>query len=122
MVMLNWIVLHWASWVVSGVFGFLGGLLGGTFKWFYPSRKEWREEQRGKAAKKLDTCVLEALGDPSVPRSSQGMTGGGMPLNRVSELSTHLNRGYDAVHESLNRLQSQGRARVDKGQWFRIPD
>lgn len=119
---LKWVVAHWASWAISGAFGFVGGLLGGTFKWFYPSRREWKEEQRERTANKVDSRVLEALTDPSVPRSSRGMAGAGAPLNRVSEIAAHLQLEYEDVHASLLRLQSRARASANGAVWVRLPD
>jgi hypothetical protein len=120
--LLHWLVSSWKSLAVSGVFGFLGGIVGGTFKWFVPSYKAWKEGRQTKAAKKLDALVLVALTDPSVTRSSKGMTGAGAPLNRVGEIAAHLKREYEEVHESLVRLHMHDRVRESDGVWFRIPD
>ena len=83
----NWIFLHWENWAVSGAFGFMGGVLGGTFKWFYPSRKEWKEERKAKADKKLESEILALLSDHQIWKSAN--------------IAGRLSRDHESVVEAL---------------------
>jgi hypothetical protein len=110
---------HWAIPLASWVFG---TFVGATFRWFYPSRKEWKAERAAKRDKKLDAKVLSSLTDLKMPRSSGGMTGAGMPINRISEIAAYLDENRDDIEESLSRLEMRRSAKSDSGNWFFVPD
>lgn len=119
----SWLASQWTTWIVSGVFGFIGGVFGGVFKWFYPSRKEWDLKRQEKHDKYLDARVFDCLVDPKIQRNSGGMTESGAPLTRVGDIVDFLDVDRDEVQESLWRLEARGRVNNDGyGDWFPLSD
>jgi hypothetical protein len=78
-------------------------------------------KQKEDERKKFDSKVFDALFDQQVPRSSRGMTGGGMLLTLASEVANYLEADQDDVEDSLQRLQMRGRIRQDDGWWVILP-
>jgi hypothetical protein len=101
------------NWVVSGSAGFVGGLLGGTFKWFFPSRRDWNENRKAKADQKVDSKVLGAIGDYKLWTGARPMTGAGIPVIQAQEIAEVLNLDLDTVADSLERLRFHGRVSKD---------
>ncbi len=66
--------------VVSGSAGFVGGLVGGTFKWFFPSRKDWSENRKAKSDQKIDSKVLGTISNYKLWTGARPMTGAGIPV------------------------------------------
>jgi hypothetical protein len=91
-------IAHWAIPVASWIFG---TFMGATFRWFYPSRKEWKEERREKAERKMDADVLRALAGGVILTSA--WIADGMKAER------------EQVIESLDRLEHKGRVQSDSG-------
>jgi hypothetical protein len=105
-------ILHW---LISGAFGFLGGLAAGAFKWFYPSRKEWRENRRAKRESKIDIMVLAAISNFTLWKGARPITGAGVPGVRGWEIADQLRLNRDVVADSLERLLVQGKVRKEGG-------
>ncbi len=95
---------HRRAWTFAGVSWLFGTVMGETIKWFYPSRKEWNESRRLKVEKEIDAKVLRGLrtfGGPSSLHDSEG-------------LAMDLGLDQDAIADSVERLDFQGKAgRVD---------
>ena len=95
-------VANWAIPLASWVFG---TFVGATFRWFYPSRKEWKEQRRLKAEQKIDERVIDAMkGD-----SSQTFPVGRSPRFQASDVAKVLDLEVDVVFDSLERLERKGR-------------
>jgi hypothetical protein len=119
----HWIVRSWASLGIGSLFG--AGVVKAfeTFKWFYPSRADFRTERQKKKEELLDVRVLAALSDPNMERQSRGMSGAGFPLSRVSDIATHLQENRDDVFSSLSRLEQRKRVTSSRDKyWFPLPD
>lgn len=111
-------LLHWmaAQWAGLGIGGGVGVILGKAFDWWLPSRKELREERKVKLERKIDASVFQ------VPSTGQGvlkgarpMTGSGSPAIRTDEIAGILKLDHDVVADSLDRLESKGKARCAGG-------
>lgn len=109
--LLNWLASHWASWTVSGIFGFFGGLLAGGFKWFYPSRREWEERRRNKNEEAIDSTILEAMRIGVKEAVGRGGLGSapGYRLFQAEAIARGLKLDPDTVVDSLRRLERKGR-------------
>ena len=105
------ITLHWKDWGIPTI----SAVAGGVFVWFFPNRKEWREERQAKTEKRIDSKVLKALGNRELWKGPRAMTGAGIPAVRSAEIAEVLNFDEDAVADSLERLAWQGRADKDSG-------
>ena len=93
---------HWAIPLASWVFG---TFVGATFRWFYPSQKEWKESQEGKANVRIDSAVWEQIrpvGNYALSQDSQ-------------MIAETLSLDQDAVADSLERLEAQGKVRRHEG-------
>lgn len=86
---------------LSGSAGFIGGLVGGAFKWFFPSFKEVKEARQAKQEKKLDTEILKFLSDHQIRKADQ--------------IAEAIDKKRDDVIEGLDRLEMRGRVRSDHG-------
>lgn len=75
--------------------------MGATFRWFYPSRKEWRAGRQEKAERKMDADVLRALA-------------GGVILTSAW-IADGIKAEREQVIESLDRLEHKGRVQSDSG-------
>ena len=121
----NWIAAHWGTWVISGAFGFAGGMLGGTFKWFYPSRMDWSESRTRRAQAKIDSKVLTAISDYDLWKSSRPMTGAGIPAVRAEEIAEAISLDLDSVADGLERLGQRGLVRKSESSvppyWWHVP-
>lgn len=89
------------TWVVSGSAGFLGGLVGGTFKWFVPSFADFKAQRRGKADEKLDADIVQLLADGKI-------------WNSVS-IATEIGMDREKIIEGLQRLELRGRIQSASG-------
>ena len=94
-----WITVHWVTWVVPFLTGIFGAFIGATFKWFYPTRKEWKEERKAKEEAKVDEKVLGAL-------FVGGFATGIFDAWQIAG-ATSLN--HESVADSLERLEARGR-------------
>jgi hypothetical protein len=93
--------------VVSGSAGFVGGLIGSTFKWFYPSRKDWAESRQAKREAKIDAKVLGEL---------RALCEGNSTIYGTEDIAKRLNMTIDETADSLERLEIIGRVqRYDSG-------
>jgi hypothetical protein len=101
--------------------GAITGFAFNVFKWWFPSREDLNRSKKEDERKKFDSKVFDALFDQQVPRSSRGMTGGGMLLTLASEVANYLEADQDDVEDSLQRLQMRGRIRQDDGWWLILP-
>lgn len=124
---MNWLqnASHWlaVNWSPLGIGTILGGSIGfafNVFKWWVPSRADLIRKKEEAKRKKLDGDVLAALADQNLPRSTQGMTGRGMPLTYASEVASYLRIDLDAAEDSLQRLELRGRIRKDEHGWWNI--
>jgi hypothetical protein len=107
----HWIVMHWKDWGIAGVFTFVCGV----FVWFFPNRKEWREERQAKANSGIDSRVLQALGNCKLWKGPRGKSGAGFPTVRTTEIAEFLKLDADVVADSLERLALQGRVSKNGG-------
>ena len=98
------------GWFVSGGIGFsVGAIVGATFKWFYPSRKEWKEERRLNFEKEFDRRLMEAIENRDLWKGPRPMTGGGDRAVRGDELAEHLEEDIEETRASLERLENSRR-------------
>jgi len=93
------------------VFGFLGGLLAGAFKWFYPSRKEREERRKLKNEEAIDSKLLEAMRTGVQTAAERGGLGSapGYQLFQAEAIARVLKLDPDTVVDSLRRLEAKGR-------------
>ncbi len=94
----NLFIAHWAIPLASWIFG---TFTGAAFRWFYPSRKEWKEERREKAERKLDAEVLRVLDGVEILTSA-----------RIAEI---MKAERERVTGSLNRLELKAWVQSDSG-------
>lgn len=118
-------IAHIVNW---GIPAGIGAIFGATFKWFYASRTEWLESRREKAERKVDSRVLEAIGNRTPWKGPRPQTGAGMWAVKSDEIAKILKINQDAVADSLERLGRAGKVRRDKGTlsdpapwWFLTP-
>ena len=88
---------HIGTVTISGIAGFMGGLVASVFRWRWPSWKEWQEERQAKRDKATDARVMELL------------EGIGSSTMFAVEISEKLRLDEQAVRDSLDRLQMRGR-------------
>jgi hypothetical protein len=97
------VLTTWRTWAISGATGivgtWLGAWLGAIFRWFYPSRKEWREERHLKDEKQIDARVYAYLDSL------------GAALQDARQIAAALGLEKDIAAESLERLEGRGRIR-----------
>ena len=79
----------------------------GGLVWIFRRHKAKRQER-------FDSRVLEALGNHAWP-GGRPITGAGVVGVRATEIAEHLARSRDEVADSLERLQTQGKARKGDG-------
>lgn len=118
----RWISVNWGPLGIGTCIGYVLGVVSNVLKWRWPSWEDFKQERQGKRNRNLDAKVLQSLTDLKMPRSSGGMTGAGMPLNRISEIAAYLEEDRDDVEESLSRLELRRRIRSDREYWFLMPD
>ena len=95
-------MVRWALPLASWVFG---TFIGATFRWFYPSQKEWREGRKNKANARIDAAVWEQIRPI-----------GGVALSQDSEMIANtLSLYQDTVADSLERLEAQSKVRRIEG-------
>ena len=93
---------HWAIPLASWVFG---TFIGATFRWFYPSRNEWKEGRKNKVEAKVDAEIWKQMRPI-----------GSVCLSQDSEMiAKTLLLDQDAVADSLERLEAQGKVRRCEG-------
>jgi hypothetical protein len=95
-------IAHWANWVIPFVTWIFGTVMGATFRWFYPSRKEWREQRRRKADEATDGIVLKHMRGDTLPKPF-------LLDNRrfqASDIANALSLEVDSVFDSLERLET----------------
>jgi hypothetical protein len=121
----RYFLAHWAIPLASWV---LGTTTGGVFVWFYPNRKEWREEREGSKEKRIDSRVLKAIGDYGLWKGARTMTGAGIPGVRAYEIAEQLDVELEEVANSLSRLELRGMVSMGDGnmndprpRWFHVP-
>lgn len=90
-------VAHWAIPLVSWVFG---TFVGATFRWFYPSRREWLEGRKTKREAKADAMVLGAI--RALCESNSG-------IYNTQDIAERLGTPLDDTADSLERLENIGR-------------
>jgi hypothetical protein len=100
-------IAHWANWLIPFVTWVFGTVMGATFRWFYPSRKEWKEERHLKAEQRIEESVLDAM------KRDASHT---LPIPRdqwfeASDIVKALGIEVDAAFDSLGRLERKGRVR-----------
>ena len=105
-------VAHWAIPLVSWVFG---TFVGATFRWFYPSRKEWKAERRQKTERELDSKALGAIANQSLWKGPRPMTGAGIFAVRTWEIANYLGLDRETAADSLGRLEEAGKVKNDGG-------
>jgi hypothetical protein len=87
---------HWAIPLASWV---LGIFVGATFRWFYPSQKEWKAARAERAIAKIDAEVWKQI-RPT----------GSYAISQDSKMiADALSLDQDAVADSLERLEGQGK-------------
>ena len=86
--------------LISGATGFAGGLIGGTFKWFFPSQKDWKESRKAKAEAKIDAKVFAEIRSLGEKNSSIFVT---------EQIAERLKITVDEAADSLERLENIGR-------------
>lgn len=94
------IVSDLGKWTVSGIAGFIGGLIASVFRWRWPSWKELQEERREKRANETDARIMELL------------DGIGSSVIVAVEISQELRLEEQTVRDSLDRLEMRGRVRM----------
>lgn len=93
-----WITAHWTTWLVPLLTWIFGNFTGAAFRWFYPSRKEWKEERKAREDGRSDEKVIRAL-------FVGGMATGIFDSWQISQ-RTHLD--HETVCDSLERLRARG--------------
>jgi hypothetical protein len=117
----HWLIVNWNP---LGIGAILGGCIGfgfNVFKWFVPSRADLLRGKREDERKELDASVFGSLLDLDLPRSTGGMTGGGMPLTLASEIANYLKVELEDVEDSLVRLEDRRRVKRERQWWFVVP-
>jgi|SRR5579872_709494 len=94
------LIERWGTWTISGITGFIGGLVGSAFRWRWPSWKEWKEERQEKRDKEIDARVMALL------------DGKGSSVMVVPQMCERLGLKEDEVRNSLDRLEVRGRVRM----------
>lgn len=112
----QWVVKESNSW---GITAFVASAAS-TATWIVARRREWKEARRVKFERKIDSKVLEALGNPSQSTQPRPMTGTGIPLVRAAEIAEQLSLNLEAVGDSLERLEARSRV-VRSGGTFDNP-
>ncbi|HUN83605.1 MAG TPA: hypothetical protein VMU48_04465 [Terracidiphilus sp.] len=93
--------------VVSGSAGFVGGVVGGTFKWFVPSWEDLKEGRKAKREAKIDKKVLGEM--KLLCEGNSGIYG-------TEDIAERLRMSVDETADSLERLEIIGRVqRYDIG-------
>jgi hypothetical protein len=105
--LLRWYIDHWKSWSIPTIVG--SAATAGT--WFLARRKEWKEARRAKADSAVDSQVIRTLQNRDLWGPPRGMTGAGDCLVRSAEIAEALSLDCDAVTDTLERLEAQGRVR-----------
>jgi len=72
----------------------------GTFKWFFPSRKDWAESRKAKRESKIDAKVLGAL---------RTLCEGNSTIYGAEDVANRLTMTLDDTADSFERLESIGR-------------
>ena len=94
-------IAHWQVWA-SWVFG---TFIGATFRWLYPSRKEWEDGRKNRENAKIDAAVWKEIRPI-----------GSYVLSQDSRMiANSLALGQDEVADSLERLEAQNKARRLEG-------
>lgn len=88
--------------LISGSAGFVGGVIGGTFKWFFPSFKDVREGRQTRVEAKIDAKVLTMM---------KSIFDQGSMLYGSHEIAGMMSMDAEKVADSLERLESRGRMR-----------
>lgn len=94
------LISRWGTWTISGITGFIGGLIGSAIRWRWPSWKEFQEERQAKRDKKTDVQVMTLL------------DGNGSSVMVVVEICEKLGLKEDEVRNSLDRLEARGRVQM----------
>ena len=102
-------IVHWG--IPAGV----GVVFGATFKWFYPSRKEWLERRREKGERRIDARILQAISDRSHWKGPRPYTGAGICGVKSDEIAAILKMDQDGVADSLERLERFGKVQRGNG-------
>lgn len=89
--------VHWAIPLASWVFG---TFVGATFRWFYPSRKEWLESCKVKREAKTDAKVLGEI---------RAICKGNSTIYGAEDIAKRLTMTIDETADSLERLEIVGR-------------
>ncbi len=97
----QWIIVHWNGWGVNGV---VAAIASGT-TWILARRKEWKDSRRAKANAKIDTAVFAQIRP----------IGNYAPLFDSEMIATALSIDRDAVADSLERLEIQGKVSRQAG-------
>lgn len=113
------------SW---GIPAGVGAVLGAAFKWWFPSRKELREERKANRERRIDASVLQAIANRSNFKGPRPYTGAGIWGVKSDEIAGVIALDQDTVADSLERLEILGKTRRDKGTindpapwWFIVP-
>lgn len=113
-----WCMNHWSQ---LGTPALLVGM-GGLFKWLYPSRKDWADERRAKAARTrekaerdVDSKIISALNDRTIWTGAVSVTGAGYAAVRATQIAEVMILDRQIVVDSLERLEVQGRVRKGGG-------
>lgn len=105
------IIDHWKNWGVTAIL--VGAASAGT--WILARRKEWKESRRIKIEHRIESQVLQVLGNPTLWGHKRPMTGAGVPYIRAAEIAEHLCLDGDVVSDSLERLEIRGRVESSNG-------
>jgi hypothetical protein len=100
-------IAHWVNWVIPFATWIFGTVMGATFRWFYPSRKEWEEQRRCKAEDSADSTILNAIRDEKL----WGAPVPGQRRFQAAQIAGVLTLDVEAVRESLERLEARGKVR-----------
>jgi hypothetical protein len=103
----NSFVAHWVNWVIPVVTWIFGTVMGATFRWFYPNRKEWEDQRRRKVEEATDSRILNAIRDEKL----WGTSVPGQRRFQAVQVASVLSLNVDAVRESLERLEAKAKVR-----------